>query len=241
MDGDVNTLLHLSRFWSRWWWVFVGAFALLFVLGYMVQFAPAARWHLSTDTEDWARLGEYTGGVFGVFAFIGVLITIDLQRKQLNQQSDQLRQATNKATVDELMQLCRALSKSIDDALAQPLPDVIGVRETEFVVWANCSTDFLGLVKAANSTNPRLQEQLALKVTDRGGDLRVTQTLDKIAGELDQLASCVQDLIVWGGSAVIENFYRDRYRDAAKTILKFDVLLNSAWFWSQQNEKTHPL
>jgi hypothetical protein len=215
----------------------LGAAAAVLVGAYMVRFAQAAHWQPSQNTEDWARLGEYVGGVFGVLAFIGVLITIELQRKQLDQLSEQLRQATNKGTVDELMQLCRVLAKNIDDRLDQPLPTVVHLAERNFVRLAHESEDIRGLTKAI--AIPGLQRELS-DITDKSADPQVLRALQRIAREMDPLAHCVEDMCKWGGSLVILNFYRERHRDAAQAMVKFDVLLDTAPFWLQQNEEVHP-
>jgi len=66
--------------------------------GLGISFAPGTR-GFSRNAEDWAKFGEYLGGtlggIYGLLAFIGVLITIFEQRRQ----SDLLRTQINR---DEL-------------------------------------------------------------------------------------------------------------------------------------------
>jgi hypothetical protein len=214
--------MHLLR--KHWWWI-LAAIALLVVAAYFVNFGPHSG-GFSQATEDWGHFGEYVGGVFGIMAFIGVLITIDLQRTQLDQLSKQ-------STVDELMQLCRILAKNIDDRLDQPLPNAPNLRERELVRWANCSDDYRGLVSAVASPNPKVAEQLGPQVTDHGAHILVVQALQKAASEMDQLARCAQEVKRYGGSLVIVDYYLQRYGDVAFTIVQFDVELNTGKFWER--------
>lgn len=65
----------------------------------------------SYRVEDWAAFGEYIGGtlggIYGLLAFIGVLITIVLLRGQL----DFMRAQANR---DELQRLMASISANID-------------------------------------------------------------------------------------------------------------------------------
>lgn len=223
---------------ARWYYIAVLVAAVAFIGAYVFHFGPSVHWRPSQEPEDWARFGEYVGGVFGALAFIGVLVTIELQRRQLDQLSEQLRQATNKGTVDELMQLCRVLAKNIDDQLDQPLPVVVQLAERNFVRLAHESEDIRGLTKAIAISG--LQRELS-DITDKSADPQVLRALQRIAREMDPLAHCVEDMCRWGGSIVILNFYRERYRDAARAMVEFDVLLDTAPFWLQQNEEVRPL
>src|ERR1700691_5201950 len=83
----------------RWWWLIALAIvATAFVGAYVWEFAALSNHVLSSNTEDWAKFGEYIGGAFAMLAFVGVLVTLTLQRRQLDLQ---LRQVT----LDELMRL----------------------------------------------------------------------------------------------------------------------------------------
>src|SRR5271168_2706296 len=99
----------------RWW--HLAAFAAAVVVGvYAWKFAPGSG-GLSPAPEDWARFGEYVGGVFALLAFAGVLYTVELQRRQLELQRQQIRQLSDQATVDELHRICHELATRIDEAL----------------------------------------------------------------------------------------------------------------------------
>lgn len=233
MDDDITGAGVAKKHWhggimyllrKHWWWL-LAATAFLVVAAYFVNFGPHSN-GFSQATEDWGHFGEYVGGVFGIMAFIGVLITIDLQRTQLDQ-------LTKQSTVDELMQLCRILAKNIDDRLDQPLPNTPDLAERELVRWANASEDYRGLVFVAQNPHPEVAKEVALRVTDHGVHVLVSQAFQKIAAEIDQLANCVEGMQEYGGSTAIMNYYLYRYYEVARTIVLFDVGFSSFRFWEE--------
>lgn len=213
------------RFLHKHWWWLLAAIAFSVVAAYFVNFGPHSN-GLSQATEDWGHFGEYVGGVFGIMAFVGVLITIDLQRTQLDQLSKQ-------STVDELMQLCRMLAKNIDDRLDQDLPDTADLPERGLVRWALASEDYRGLVFVAQNPHVEVANEVASRVTDHGINVQVSQAFQKIAAELDQLANCVEEMEKYEGSPAIANYYLYRYYEVARTVVLFDVGLSSFRFWER--------
>jgi hypothetical protein len=137
------------------------------------------------------------------------------------------------------MQLYQKITKNIDHQLDQPLPLVVHLRERELVLLAHESEDFRGLTKAVGIRG--LEREVRDLTDNNATDSRVLRVLQGIAREMDPLAHCVEAMCTWGGSLVILNFYRDRYRDAARAMVTFDVLLDTAPFWLQQNEEVRPL
>jgi hypothetical protein len=92
--------------------VVISALAVFAVVGaYSLHFGPQSGWHLSADPEDWARFGEYVGGIFGTLAFGGVLVTINLQREQLDEQRKQFG-------LQEIQRFPADFSKRVDEILA---------------------------------------------------------------------------------------------------------------------------
>jgi hypothetical protein len=91
----------------------VSAVLVFIVVGaYALHFGPQSGWHLSPDQEDWARFGEYVGGIFGMLAFIGVLVTVNLQRAQLDEQRKQFG-------LQEIQRFAADFSKRADEILAR--------------------------------------------------------------------------------------------------------------------------
>ena len=184
---------------------------------------------MSNNTEDWARFGEYAGGVLGIFAFLGVLVTMNLQRRQLQQVSKLLQQAMSQRTVDELMQLCRVIAANIDEVLDRPLtlPASLG----ELLNRAHFAGNMRGLAQLVALDNPSVRTNVDREFKN-GVPPQVQELIDRLGPELDQLAACVQDLVIRGGSVMIMNFYRERYGSIANTVLKLGTTCKSEVFWS---------
>jgi hypothetical protein len=219
------------------WFAVAFVAAILSVGLYFLRFGPGSH-GLSTNTEDWARFGEYAGGVLGIFAFIGVLVTIDLQRRQLDQLSEQLSQATNKGTVDELMQLCRVIAANIDEVLDRPVVPLSIL--SGLLDWARCARTMRGVAQMLTSINPAVRAN-AEREFEKGVAPYLQELIDWLGPELDQLAACVQDLVIWGGSVVIMNFYRQRYGAIAEGGIKIGMTCKTGDFWSAKNVETHPV
>jgi hypothetical protein len=226
--GDVFPPLTLSQrarsFVRRNWWVLVGIAAGIAIVAYVAEFAPGVHWRFSRDTEDWARLGEYLGGVFGVFAFAGVLITIELQRRQLSQLTDQ-------ATIDELHRICRDLASSIDDSIDGELLISGPVAAT----WNSSQLPstmrgILEKAKQANDSNDLAREIVSGIVAEQYGPM-IKGNMDIAGPELDLLATCIQDAQIRGGSPVILAFYRERYGEIVRRMTVLGYELRSSKFW----------
>jgi hypothetical protein len=89
MDGQGQET-GMEKLFRGFFFLACGAFLIAAIL-YVARFAPGSR-GFSQNPADWADFGEYLGGalgaIFGLFAFIGVLITIVQQRSQLDQQRE---------------------------------------------------------------------------------------------------------------------------------------------------------
>jgi len=83
----------------------VGAYA--YILG------PIHHWQPSSNPEDWARLGEYVGGLCVPLLLIGLFANASALRNQADSQQRQ-------AVLEELMREARRLAASIEDLLSVP-------------------------------------------------------------------------------------------------------------------------
>jgi hypothetical protein len=90
MDGRGQET-GIEKLFKVFFFLACGAFSIAALL-YFARFAPGSH-GFSQNPADWAEFGEYLGGtlggIFGLFAFIGVLITIVQQRNQLDLQREQ--------------------------------------------------------------------------------------------------------------------------------------------------------
>jgi hypothetical protein len=229
MDDDKD--LHygptdaVKDFFGRYWpAISLAALASLVIIAYAYRFAPGSNGSLATDTEEWARFGEYVGGFFGVFAFVGVLITMEVQRQQLRQLKDQ-------ATIDELYRICRDLASSIDEALDGPL--ILDNPTTAMSDYRARPTTMRGVLERAAAASKGGMDQLLMPgiLVNEFGPL-IQHNAAIVGPELDQLADCLQDALDRGGSGAIFKFYHAKYREI---VLRMRVMecapTSSLIFW----------
>jgi hypothetical protein len=208
--------------WRRLRWWHLAALAAALVLGaYMLHFAPGSG-GLSPATEDWARFGEYVGGVFAILAFAGVLYTVELQRRQLKQLSEQ-------AAVDELHRICLEIASNIDRSLDR---DLIEDNPTSSAMnYRPGASTMRGILeKAANQPRSDDFGMVANILRDQQGPL-IKRNMAIAGPELDLLANCIQDAQIQGGSIVILAYYRDRYSEIVRRMLVMGYELKSTEFW----------
>jgi hypothetical protein len=230
MDDDDDLRYRLSdavkAFFLRYWpAISLAALASLVVVAYAYKFAPGSNGALASDTEEWARFGEYIGGFFGVFAFVGVLITVEVQRQQLSQLKAQ-------ATIDELHRICRDLASSIDDALDGPL--IADASITAVADYRGRPTTMRGvLALAAAASDPNDMSQLLMPTifATKFGPL-IKNNAAIVAPELDQLADCLEEAVVRGGSGAIFKYYRAKYRPIAVRMRVMEFAPKSLIFWT---------
>jgi hypothetical protein len=202
------------------WWHFPAGIAVAVILAYIVNFAPGSGGLLSRSTEDWARFGEYVGGMFGVFAFAGVLITVDLQRKQLKQLSQQ-------AEVDELYGLARELAANIDRALDRP----VHVHQFMLAELSARSLDQT-MKNVLQLVTDAVEKDLTDSATSREFYLNsINQSADIAAPELHLLRNCLMDSEIRGGSPVIPAYYKDRYGETVRRMEMCGYTVKYSDYW----------
>jgi uncharacterized membrane protein len=186
----------------------VGALAAALAIGaYVAVFAPGSDYSLSRSDGNWSNFGSYVGGVLGpafaFLAFVAVLVTVWLQAKQLEHTKKQ-------AQLEELQRVVAAVSKIIDDLLAQPAgsasPSALAqsTERSVFVVLSAAGTAALAstadyVVNASNSA-----------VIQSAKDSLLLQASSLLI-ELQQLVWCLDEYEREGGSMTVARFYRNRY------------------------------
>jgi hypothetical protein len=97
--------------------MWIGALATWCVLGlYMYKFGPGQWFELSGTTADWEVFGDFVGGLlnpfFSFLAFIGVVMTVVLQAKQLEI-------ARAQSNFEEIQRVVSAIASQIDGLLSE--------------------------------------------------------------------------------------------------------------------------
>jgi hypothetical protein len=214
MDKLFRTLLNIGVLAFA---ITAGAFAL--------RFAPGAR-GFSQNPTDWADFGAYLGGtlgaVFGLLAFIGVLITVYQQRTALDLQ----RAQSNR---DELQSLISAVSKVADGVLGKApaaLPE-IGPQKPEHKIEA---VTVAHMLQGAGTAALRPKGNFLVDAHNAEIIRRTMPCIGLDAGvlniELDQLASCLLEYRKAGGSQFVESFYRRRFSAYAAWMSALEVRLS---------------
>ena len=212
-------------------------FAAVFAFGFVVwmyfhHFAPHS-YGLSARQEDWAAFGEYVGGtlggVFGLFAFIGVLITIVLLREQL----DFLRQ---QSTRDELQRLMGAIVSKIDDILVIMPSHVPHTLATRLQRKGVTSITVGHLIQGGGTAAicPRDDYIVAASSDDLLNAVKPMLSLDaeNLGIEFDSLAQTMEAYLGAGGSAEVEGIFNRR-------VQKYAMWLDAMGFSLSDRVKQH--
>lgn len=175
---------------------------------YVVVFAPQADFMLSRTDVAWSNFGTYIGGVLGplfsFLAFAGVLITVWLQAKQI----DDSRQ---RAQLEEFQRVLAAVSTNIDGLLSLPPNSIVefaalkGLHNTVFTVLAAAGT-------AELSSKPGSPVVASHDHLIRVSKEAITSQADALVIELHQLVWCLREYEREGGSASVAEFYANRYK-----------------------------
>lgn len=92
-----------------------GISVLLILGGYLLNFAKFPHFELSKDPADWGTFGDFFGGtlnpIFSFLGFMGLVITISLQMRQL-------RATRQQSTHEEIQRVLASTALGIDNLLA---------------------------------------------------------------------------------------------------------------------------
>lgn len=187
--------------------VILGVVALVMVGAYALQFGPQSAWQASHDPEDWARFGEYIGGIFGTLAFVGVLITVNLQREQLDEQRKQFG-------LQEIQRMAAESSKTVDMILAREPSGVTDtLRQKMRVKGASMSVyNMLSAIgeivrKPSSDYMVRARHDELLRVVPP----IIAADVGLALIEFQHLVQCLGAYATQGGSSTIIGLYKSRY------------------------------
>ncbi len=203
---------HFDKLVAVFWYFGTGGFFVV-IEAYLLRFW---RYEFSPDPARWAEFGEYVGGTlsgfFGLLAFIGVLITIVQQRKQLDLMHSQF-------TRDELLRLAATAWKAADDVLNQQREGIpLEVAQRLRRQGPGPFTVHQLLAAADQAAQPPrgdyfIDGRNAELLTEIRSILGVDASI--IARELDQLAECLLTYRETAGNPNIEAIYRRRAGSSA--------------------------
>lgn len=189
----------------------IGILIPIVVIGfYIYRLAIPAGFELSGDVEDWSAFGGYIGGVLGpIYAFLafgGVLLTVYLQRQQIEQLNKQ-------ANLEELQRLISSISQKIDEFFNKTpkvVPQKLQGRTNPFTIFSMLAAGgTAALRKPKDYIDEANNNEIIAAVKSS-----VSSELSIIAIELHQLTWCFQEYTKAGGNIIVVEFYRKRYEAA---------------------------
>ena len=202
----------------------MAAITTLSILGiYALTFAADSNFALSKSSDQWSNFGSFVGGTLGpalsFLAFIAVLATIWLQAKQISAMQQQ-------AIIEELQRLVASTSKGIDEMLNQ------GIQIVEYSHGPQNNHPLHGLMAAAamatiNASHEGLSPE-ALKTFLSNARNNILIPANMLAFEIAQLVACLKTYVEYGGSQVIADFYKNRYRMTACWLDTLEITSDSA-------------
>lgn len=194
--------------------MWIGVLAAWTVYGvYIYKFAPGSWFNLSSKPDDWGVFGDYVGGVlnpfFSFLAFIGVIITVILQAKQL----DIARQQAN---VEEIQRVLSTLSSRIDSLLSavpssttRAIQDLSAPPQSVFELVSALGTLHLNRPPKEDLDWLRLH---AMETRLQELETAISGQLTVLCIELEALAWTLGRYAKDGGSPTVIEFYKYRYR-----------------------------
>jgi hypothetical protein len=205
------------------------AAAAVAIYGY--NFGPGNAWELSRHTEDWARFGQYIGGVFGTLAFIAVLGVINNQRRLI----DRLRSAT---TLEELLREARHLATTIETMLASPVLTVAIIAQQ--LSSLDKPATVAGVLELAD---PRVASEVGRPMpppAEAKGAYRkaIVTSIAGLSQKLDLLAAVLSEYVSRGGDSIFLLFYRDRLRPTVQRLVSLEVAVSTADWWLASSEES---
>lgn len=180
---------------------------------YIYKFAPGHWFTLSASPAEWGTFGDYVGGLlnpfFSFLAFIGVIITVILQARQL----DIVREQAN---FEEIQRVLSVLSTRIDGLLAAS-PTVPSDRLRNLTGQYKSLFELISAVGSLHLNKPSKDEVnwLQWAITDQQiRDLTeaIGSELMTIGLEFETLAWTLGRYASEGGSITVIEFYKYRYR-----------------------------
>lgn len=202
-DPQIARLIQVARIM-----LVAGALAAALAIGaYVAVFAPVSGYSLSRSDSSWSNFGSYVGGilgpVFAFLAFVAVLVTVWLQAKQLEHTKKQ-------AQLEELQRVVAAVSKIIDDMLAQPA----GPASSPSIAPNGACTVFIILSAAGTAALASTADYVLVASNNtviRSAKDSLLLQASSLLIELHQLVWCLDEYEREGGSLTVAKFYKNRY------------------------------
>jgi hypothetical protein len=225
--GEKSSTSGIERVFHILATIAIVAFA-IFACAYALKFGLPVHFAWSKDPEDWEHFGAYLGGVlgpiYGLLAFIGVLITIVLQRQQIDDLHAQ-------STQQPIQQMLGTISGTIDTILRGP-PSRKPPETFDFLKKHTDSVSVqtflrVGANMVAGLDKPPSEEELLHADWVPAIKRLIYFEASDIASKLNQLVACLDAYDAAGGPTAIEDLYTGHYASIVDDLFALDVDLPS--------------
>ena len=200
------------------WLLLLGAAAAITVQGiYIYKFVgqPGDWWTLSASRADWGTYGDFVGGmlnpIFSFLAFIGVVLTVVLQARQL----DEVKALSSR---EEMQRVASTVAARVDELLSR---NVIG--DVGFLKLGSAQVSMFNLIAAGGTK--RLQELAGtlpegwLAYAGLPDGEKYAEAVDGqstvLRIELESLSWMLLKYQLHNGNHTVLDFYRHRYQAVA--------------------------
>ncbi len=200
---SIQPLLALKKFY----WSIVLACAFI-VIAYIANFFSPDAVGFSNDPDDWGVFGDYIGGTIGTFfafaAFVAVLVTVAIQREQLDH-------ARKQASLDELQRFLSNTAMRIDEMLHREL-SVGQVLLLQRFANVTQRVTLLSLIASVGSVKAGMLDEGQVDHSAFQSAIEdIKAELPLLATDLEFLSICMRTYAHRGGDDDIVKLYRLRY------------------------------
>ena len=196
---------------------------------YAWEFGANTGWYPSTRTEDWARFGEFVGGVFGMLALLAVLVTVELQRRTLDWHK-------NQTTLDELLREARDLATTIE-VMLESRAEMVALIAQQLSALEKPST-VAGVLELADARVTSEVGRPIPPVAEAKAAYRkaIVGSIAGLSQKFDLLAAVLSEFVSRGGDTIFLLFYRDRFRPTVQRLVDLEIAVSTGEWWLQSSE-----
>ncbi|HHQ4467758.1 TPA: hypothetical protein ACSPZQ_001270 [Aeromonas veronii] len=194
------------------------------ILIYFINFSSLSGYALSKDTQQWSDFGSYLGGIYSWFAFTGILLTIHLQRSELEHLKKQ-------AQLDELLKLANDIYEKIYSIIFSNVDvteftiQTLSLTPQEITYFKRCNTYALLGAAGKSALLPNTEENdINALMVSRARSLTRDSCFRTVI-EAERLEWCLRQYMTLGGSGIMSEYYISRLSLVLANIslLKFTV------------------
>ncbi|ACM21472.1 hypothetical protein Geob_3129 [Geotalea daltonii FRC-32] len=177
----------------------------LCALAYFIRFGWIMKYPISPNQSDWGTFGDFIGGVlnpiYAFLAFIGVIYTVLLQKRQLTDMKTQQK-------LEELQQLIFGIAETIDKVLFEQKHKYKSNDFNVFTLLRSISDDSIRIELNPSHPISCIYDDIRTSVIEL-----ISFDLTYVSEQLSHLIWCLENYEKNQGSKEIKDFYIGKYRN----------------------------